>query len=176
VGLRNERRVLKARCSLPRNAPLEALRIFPILSDLSCPLALNLKAIDVHHAVHLLKDGGQQRRADYAKPNPQAICSGRPIASRRLSMRGAPIGSIGSSCQSTALGRNVLLPPRRSRPCALVDRPRPVDETQRINRFASRPASRDVVGTSGSGGDEAIPHKAQCPVSGRFRLFPGRPL
>lgn len=37
-------------------------------------IALNLKGIDVEHvAVHLLKDGGEQRRADYVKLNPQAI-------------------------------------------------------------------------------------------------------
>jgi maleylacetoacetate isomerase len=37
-------------------------------------IALNLKAIEVDHlAVHLLKDGGQQRLPEYAKVNPQAI-------------------------------------------------------------------------------------------------------
>jgi maleylpyruvate isomerase len=37
-------------------------------------IALNLKGIDVEHIpVHLLKDGGQQRRADYVELNPQAI-------------------------------------------------------------------------------------------------------
>jgi maleylacetoacetate isomerase len=37
-------------------------------------IALNFKGIDVEHvAVHLLKDGGQQRRADYIELNPQAI-------------------------------------------------------------------------------------------------------
>jgi maleylacetoacetate isomerase len=37
-------------------------------------IALNLKAIEVDHiAVHLLKDGGQQRLPEYTKVNPQAI-------------------------------------------------------------------------------------------------------
>ena len=36
--------------------------------------------------------------------------------------------------------------------------------------------ARRLDATSPSGGDEAIPRNAECPVSGRFRLFPARPL